>query len=89
MQESKETRECVLRELSSTSNLQDFQRKLYMKAKAEPKYRFYSLYDKTYRMDVLTAAYRKVKANGGTSGIDKETCKQVEASGLETYLCEL
>jgi len=89
MQESKETTERVLRELTSTSSLQEFQRKLYAKAKAEPKFRFYSLYDKTYRMDVLAEAYRKVKANGGTSGIDEETCEQIEASGLASYLREL
>jgi len=78
-----------LQELINTSELQEFQRKLYTKAKAEPKFRFYSLYDKTYRMDVLAEAYRKVKANGGTSGIDGETCKQIEERGLAEYLAEL
>lgn len=83
-------KESVLRkELSNTNNLQEFQRKLYVKAKAEPKCRFYSLYDKTYRMDVLVEAYRKVKANGGTSGIDGETCEQIEEQGLEDYLAGL
>lgn len=86
---SKETKESVLRELSNMSKLQEFQRKLYRKAKAEPKYRFYSLYDKTYRTDVLTEAYRKVKANGGTSGIDGETCEQIEQRGLDSYLAGL
>ena len=62
---SKETKERALRELSSTEWLQEFQRKLHAKAKAEPKFRFYSLYDKTYRRDVLEEAYRKAKANGG------------------------
>lgn len=60
-----------------------------MKAKAEPKYRFYSLYDKTFRTDVLAEAFRKVKANGGTSGIDGETCKEIEEQGLESYLAGL
>lgn len=78
-----------MRELVNTSELQEFQRKLYTKAKAEPKFRFYSLYDKTYRMDVLAEAYRKVKANGGTSGVDGETCKQIEERGLAEYLAEL
>lgn len=86
MKYSKETKESVLPELSNTSRLQEFQRKLYTKAKAEPKYRFYSLYDKTYRADVLVEAYRKVKANGGTSGIDGETCGVIEERGLEGYL---
>lgn len=78
-----------MRKLTSTQWLQEFQRKLYAKAKAEPKFRFYSLYDKTHRRDVLEEAYRKVKANGGTSGIDGETCEAVEARGLEDYLLGL
>jgi RNA-directed DNA polymerase len=86
---SKETTECVLQKLLNTSTLQEFQRKLYTKAKAEPKFRFYSLYDKAYRADVLAEAYRKVKANGGTSGIDGETCAMIEERGLDQYLAEL
>lgn len=90
-----------MRELTSTENLQELQRKLYEKAKAELKFRFYSLYDKTYRADVLAEAYRssesvdsdgvydKVKANGGTSGIDGETCAMIEERGLEEYLAGL
>ncbi len=89
MKDSKETTESVLHKLSNTSKLQEFQRKLYTKAKAEPEFRFYSLYDKTYRTDVLAEAYRKVKANGGTSGIDGETCAQIEERGLEGYLAKL
>ena len=78
-----------MQELSSTGGIQEFQRKLYRKAKAEPKYRFYSLYDKTYRMDILVEAYRRVKANGGASGVDGETCQQIEAAGLAAYLAGL
>jgi len=89
MQDSKETTERALRELPSTSSLQEFQRKLYTKAKAEPKFRFYSLYDKTYRKDVLAEAYRKEKANGGASGVDGETFEQIEMRGLPGYLAEL
>ena len=86
---TKGTKERVLRELVNTAWLQEFRRKLYVKAKAEPKFRFYSLYDKTYRMDVLAEAWRKVKANGGTSGIDGETCEVIEEQGLDGYLAEL
>jgi RNA-directed DNA polymerase len=89
MKSSKETKESVLRELTNTSELQEFRRKLYTKAKAEPKYRFYSLYDKAYRSDVLAEAYRKVKANGGTSGIDRETCEAIEEEGLDGYFAGL
>src|SRR4030042_3439444 len=89
MQVSKGARGRGLGELSNTGSVQEFQRKLYLKAKAEPKFRFYSLYDKTYRTDILAEAYRKAKANGGTSGIDGETWEQIEARGSTEYLAEL
>jgi len=82
-------RERALPQLSSTEWLQEFQRKLHEKAKAEPKYRFYSLYDKMYRMEVLVEAYRKVKANRGASGVDNETLEGVEKKGVIEYLTEL
>jgi RNA-directed DNA polymerase len=81
--------ERALQELSSTEWLQGFQRKLHEKAKAEPKFRFYSLYDKCYRMEVLVAAYRKAEANGGTSGVDGETFEDVAQKGVANYLTEL
>ena len=81
--------ERALQELPSTEWLQGFQRKLHEKAKAEPKFRFYSLYDKCYRMEVLVAAYRKAEANGGTSGVDGETFADVEKKGVASYLAEL
>jgi len=82
-------KERVLRELSNTEWLRDFQRKLHEKAKAEPKFRFYSLYDKTYRMEVLEEAYDKVKSNGGAAGGDGETFEEIEEKGLIRYLREL
>lgn len=78
-----------MRELSSTEWLREFQKKLHAKAKAEPKFRFYSLYDKTYRTDVLEEAYRKAKANGGAGGVDGETFDDVEKKGIADYLAEL
>lgn len=69
--------------------IQEFQRKLYERAKADKKYRFYSLYDKTYRMDILEEAYRRAKANGGTSGIDGETFSEIETIGVAEYLAIL
>lgn len=65
-----------MHKLPSTEWLREFQRKLHEKANAERKFRFYSLYDKTYRIDVLAEAYGKAKANGGASGIDGETKSQ-------------
>ena len=81
--------ERALQKLPSTEWLQEFQRKLHEKAKAEPKYRFYSLYDKMYRMEVLVEAYRKAKANRGASGVDNETFEDVEKKGVIEYLTEL
>lgn len=79
-----------MRELPNTvDKIQEFQRSLYTKAKAEPKYRFYSLYDKTYRADVLAEAYTRVKANGGTCGVDGETIDDVEGKGVSGYLAGL
>jgi group II intron reverse transcriptase/maturase len=78
-----------LRELPHTVWLLEFQKKLHAKATAEPKYRFYSLYDKTFRTDVLAEAYRKAKANGGTCGVDGVTFKDVEKEGIDAYLAGL
>lgn len=82
-------KESVLRELSNTDWLREFQRKLHEKAKAELKFRFYSLYDKTYRMEVLEEAYGKVKSNGGIPGGDEESFEEIEKKGLIPYLQEL
>ncbi len=78
-----------MRKLPSTEWLREFQRKLHEKAKAEPEFRFYSLYDKTYRMEVLEEAYRRAKANGGACGVDGETFEDVERKGINVHLAEL
>ena len=64
--------------LSTPPKLRDLQRKLYVKSKGEPEYRFYSLYDKIWREDVLEHAWRLVRANGGAAGIDGITIEQAE-----------
>jgi len=78
-----------LQELTNIEKIQEFQRKLNEKAKANPKFRFYSLYDKTYRRDITEEAYRRAKANGGTSGVDGETFEDIERKGISEYLGEL
>jgi RNA-directed DNA polymerase len=75
--------------LTNIDKIQEFQRKLYEKAKAKLKFRFYSLYDKSYRMDILAEAYRRAKANGGTCGVDGEGFEDVERQGVSKYLLKL
>ena len=65
------------------------QKTLHAKAKASPTYRFYALYDKVYREDVLLFAYRKCKANGGAQGVDGQSFEAIESSGRASWLSEL
>ena len=64
--------------LTTSDNVRELQRKLYLKSKKENNFRFYSLYDKVCRRDVLNEAWKRVKANKGTSGIDGETIKELK-----------
>jgi RNA-directed DNA polymerase len=65
------------------------QRALYRKAKSEPAFRFYLLYDKVHRTDVLHHAWALVRANGGAAGVDGITIAAVEAGGVEPFLARL
>jgi RNA-directed DNA polymerase len=62
---------------------------LHAKAKAEPGFRFYALYDKVYRADILAHAYACCKANKGAAGVDEQEFDDVEAYGRERWLGEL
>ena len=72
--------------LTTPDNIRTLQRKLYLKAKAEPGYRFYLLYDKVHRADILRHAYDQVRANRGAPGVDGVSCAVIEAAELENWL---
>jgi RNA-directed DNA polymerase len=65
------------------------QETLHAKAKKAPTYRFYALYDKVYRIDVLLFAYQCCRANDGAAGVDNQTFADIEAYGLLTWLGEV
>ena len=75
--------------LQTPIQIRTLQRKLYLKAKAEPAYRFYLLYDKIYREDILAHAYQLAKANGGAPGVDGQTFRVIESNGLEKWLARI
>jgi len=75
--------------LETPDKIRSLQRKLYCKAKAEPAFRFYLLYDKICREDILRHAYELARNNAGAPGVDGVTFKQIEASGIEAWLAGL
>jgi RNA-directed DNA polymerase len=72
--------------LETPEKIRSLQRKLYIKAKMEPDYRFYLLYDKVYREDILLHAYELAKANRGAPGVDGMTFAMIEKTGVKAWL---
>src|SRR5579863_5126131 len=75
--------------LTTPDKIRNLQRKLYCKAKAEPTFRFYLLYDKICREDILVHAYRLARVNAGAPGVDGMTSARIEEQGLEVWLAGL
>lgn len=75
--------------LTTPLSVQKLQTALHDKAKGSPNFRFYALYDKVYRKDVLAFAYDCCKANGGAAGVDGQTFEGIEQYGVERWLDEL
>jgi group II intron reverse transcriptase/maturase len=84
----KKRRKGDCRKLKTPEKIRELQRKLYQKAKQEKEYRFYLLYDKVYRLDILSYAYKLVEAKKGAPGIDGETFERIEGrdGGVKGYL---
>ncbi len=75
--------------LETPDKIRSLQRKLYHKAKTEPEFRFYLLYDKICREDILQHAYDLARDNAGAPGVDRVTFKQIEEKGVEEWLAGL
>ena len=75
--------------LTTPASVQKLQAALHAKAKESPNFRFYAVYDKVYRKDVLAFAYKCCKANGGAAGVDGQKFEDIEAYGVERWLDEL
>jgi len=75
--------------LTTPDKIRSLQRKLYLKAKQEPRFRFHQLYDKVWRDDILQHAYLLCKSNGGAGGVDGTTFDQIESAGREQWLARL
>ena len=75
--------------LATPKSVQKLQTALHAKAKAEACYRFYALYDKISREDILAHAYAQCRSNKGAPGIDGQDFADIEAYGVERWLAEL
>lgn len=75
--------------LITPEKIRTLQRKLYLKAKAEPDFRFYQIADKIWREDILAHAWALAKANGGAAGVDGVTFAMIEKAGLKEWLARL
>jgi RNA-directed DNA polymerase len=75
--------------LATPVSVQKLQTALHAKAKAKPGFRFYALYDKIYREDILAHAYAQCHANKGAPGVDGQDFAQIEAYGVRRWLGEL
>jgi len=75
--------------LATPGSVQKLQMVLHAKAKAEPGFRFYALYDKIYRPDVLAHAYAQCRSNKGAPGVDGQEFDDIEAYDVDRWLGEL
>ena len=79
----------ALKANSTRIKVRELQRKLYLASKANTNRRFHAVYDKVYRMDILKEAWKRVKENNGTSGVDEVTISDIKEYGVEKFLQEI
>ena len=72
--------------LETPEQIRSLQKKLYLKTKAEPDFRFYLLYDKVWREDILAHAYKVARANAGAPGVDGVSFPDIDRAGVEEWL---
>ena len=72
--------------LSPPVKVGKLQTALHTKAKSSPTYRFYALYDKVYRRDILQFAYDRCRVNGGAPGVDGQSFRDIQEYGVERFL---
>jgi RNA-directed DNA polymerase len=82
-------RQGIGRGLSTPESVWEFQESLHAKAKEHPDFRFYSLYDKLYRRDILSHAWHICRTNGGSPGVDEQPFEAIEERGADDWLDEL
>src|ERR1700757_3385994 len=82
-------RDLELGNLATPKSVRKLQTALHAKAKAEADYRFYALYDKISRDDILAHAYAQCRSNKGAPGVDGQDFADIEAQGVERWLAEL
>jgi len=75
--------------LATPASVQKLRTALHAKAKTEAGFRFYSLYDKIYREDILAHAYAQCCSNKGAPGVDGQSFSDIEAYGVQQWLGEL
>jgi RNA-directed DNA polymerase len=84
--EEGEVRTVIGKRLETPEKIRSLQKKLYVKAKAEPDFRFYLLYDKVCREDILEHAYRVSRANAGAPGVDGVSFVDIDLAGAQEWL---
>jgi retron-type reverse transcriptase len=75
--------------INTHEKVRNLQNRLYLTAKADRKRKFYAMYDKIYRKDILEDAWKRVKQNGGAGGVDKVSSEDVKVYGGEELLNEI